>query len=219
MECHDRAMSFDVFLQGFRNGDSVSGDRANVRDALDPFIADSGDTWANLKTADGDAEVYGFDDLSTGLMFTHFSGRAIWDVLFDVARAGGFVVMPIGCPVSALDEGDVEHLPGRRGGRRVGWRRPTATCRKRLTHFPRQASPDASLRCRTFLSAYPSAQVPYWEPAFSAWESFNLVWLAGLFTGETRSCRGRRDARATNLQLLRVGFDSRRPSRHAFYNL
>lgn len=59
----------------------------------------------------GDADAYGLDDLSTGLMFTHLSGRAIWDVVFDVTRAGGFVVMPIGCPVGVLDERDAEHVP------------------------------------------------------------------------------------------------------------
>jgi hypothetical protein len=104
-------MSFDVFLQGFRNGDSANGDGAEVRKALDPFIMESGETWARVTTADGGAEAYGLDDVSTGLMFTHLSGREIWDVVFDVARAGGFVVMPVGCPVGVLDEGDIEDLP------------------------------------------------------------------------------------------------------------
>ena len=104
-------MSLDVFLQGFRNGDSANGDGAAVRKVLDPFIVESGDTWANVATVDGNAEAYGLDDVSTGLMFTHLSGREIWDVVFDVARAGGFVVMPMGCPVGVLNEADIEHLP------------------------------------------------------------------------------------------------------------
>jgi hypothetical protein len=104
-------MSLDVFLQGFRNGDSANGDGAEVRKVLDPFIVESGDTWANVATADGNAEAYGLDDLSTGLMFTHLNGHEIWNVVFDVARAGGFVVMPMGCPVGVLNEADIEHLP------------------------------------------------------------------------------------------------------------
>ena len=104
-------MSFDVYLQGFRNGESADGDGAKVRAALEPFIVDSGETSAHVAAADGGAEVHGLDDPSTGLMFAHLSGRAIWDVVFDVARAGGFVVMPMGCAVGVLGEGDIEHLP------------------------------------------------------------------------------------------------------------
>jgi len=104
-------MSFDVFLQGFRNGASANGNGAEVRKVLDPFIVESGDTWANVATADGSAEAYGIDDLNTGLMFTHLNGREIWNVVFDAAHAGGFVVMPTGCPVGVLNEVTIEHLP------------------------------------------------------------------------------------------------------------
>jgi len=56
-------MSLDVFLQGCRNGDSANGDGAEVRKVLGPFIVESGDTWANVATADGSAEAYGLDEL------------------------------------------------------------------------------------------------------------------------------------------------------------
>jgi hypothetical protein len=63
------------------------------------------------RVGDGDAEVYGVDDLSTGLMFTHLNGCEVWDVVFDVARAGGCVVMPVDGPVGVLDEVDAQHVP------------------------------------------------------------------------------------------------------------
>ncbi|MEO1058110.1 MAG: hypothetical protein AAFY28_14460 [Actinomycetota bacterium] len=104
-------MSLDVFVQGFRRGESARGDGHEVRKALERFISDSGGTWARVTTGDGDAEVYGMDDLDSGLMFTNLSGRAVWDVVFETARAGGFVVMPVGCPVGVPDERHLEHLP------------------------------------------------------------------------------------------------------------
>ena len=50
-----------------------------------------------IVTDDGEAEVYGSDP-SRGFMFTHASGRRVWDVIYNLARAAGFVVIPVGTP-------------------------------------------------------------------------------------------------------------------------
>ena len=41
---------------------------------------------------------------ATGFMFNHVDGRAAWDVIYEVAQAAGFVVMPIGCGTLLPDE-------------------------------------------------------------------------------------------------------------------
>jgi hypothetical protein len=104
-------VSLGVYLQGFRNGDSASVEGSKVWQALEPHVVDSGDTWAKVCVGDGDAEVYGVDDFSTGLMFTHLNGREVWDMVFEVARAGGCVVVPAEGPVGVLDEVDAQHVP------------------------------------------------------------------------------------------------------------
>jgi hypothetical protein len=46
------------------------------------------------------------------LMINHASGELIWQVMVDVARAAGFVIMPVGCPVCVAREEMIEDLPG-----------------------------------------------------------------------------------------------------------
>jgi hypothetical protein len=55
---------------------------------------------AHVSTPDGDAEVYRLG--GDGLMITHASGEFIWQVMVDVAVAGGYVIMPVGCAPCAL---------------------------------------------------------------------------------------------------------------------
>ncbi|MCZ3388261.1 MAG: hypothetical protein LH645_03880 [Actinomycetia bacterium] len=44
-------------------------------------------------------------------MINHASGRAVWDVMFEVAVAGGYAVLPIGCPTCIRRAEQREHLP------------------------------------------------------------------------------------------------------------
>jgi hypothetical protein len=64
-----------------------------------------------IGTADGEADVYGFDSLATDLMINHASGRAIWDVMFELARLGGYAVMPVGCGTCVTEATDPSDLP------------------------------------------------------------------------------------------------------------
>lgn len=89
--------SFDIFFQRFPEGSlSPSGVRA-VEELLAPLIEERDGAWARIRTLDGEADLYGTDTLAAHFMINHASGRAIWDVMFDLARVGGFAVMPVGC--------------------------------------------------------------------------------------------------------------------------
>ncbi len=102
-------MSFDVFLQGFERGDVAPGVPDEANRVLHPYLRFSPDGFANVVTDDGHAEVYGVG--TVGLMFTHASGRRVWDVMFDVARAGNWAIMPVGCPTCVPTLSMIAELP------------------------------------------------------------------------------------------------------------
>jgi len=62
-------------------------------------------------TADGEGDIYGLDDNDQGLVINHATGRQIWQLIVDVARAAGYAVLPVGCPVCVVDEVMIGHLP------------------------------------------------------------------------------------------------------------
>ena len=62
-----------------------------------------------MSTPDGDAEVYGLG--GDGLMITHASGEFIWQVMVDVAIAGDYVIMPVGCAVCVVHQEMMDQLP------------------------------------------------------------------------------------------------------------
>ena len=104
-------MSFDIFLQGFRRGEPEPGDGDAAMDLIAPLISQRGDDWALVATDDGEAEVFGIDQPSTGLMFSHVTGIAAWSLLFDVARSAGFAVMPVGCSMCVVSADMLHELP------------------------------------------------------------------------------------------------------------
>jgi len=104
-------VSFDIHFQRFEG--CVPGHAVDQRvlDVLEPLIVDRDRDWARIATVDGDADVYGIDDPSSGLMINHASGRAIWDVMFEVAKGGNFAVMPMGCGTLIVHEAGKAALP------------------------------------------------------------------------------------------------------------
>lgn len=96
-------MSFDIFLQRFESGEAALADGDAIMSLLNPLIADRSGSWARIVTPDGEADVYGVDDPAKGLMVNHASGRAIWDVLFELSLRGGLAVMPVGRPSAVAD--------------------------------------------------------------------------------------------------------------------
>ncbi len=104
-------MSFDIFFQRFRGKDISVGDGRRVEAFLAPIIVQRDTQWAVIRTADGEAYLYGMDTLGSNLMINHASGRAIWDVMFELACAGGFVVMPVGCGTCITEATEMSDLP------------------------------------------------------------------------------------------------------------
>jgi hypothetical protein len=104
-------MSFDVFLQAFRDGGAGRASDGAVLEILEPLVTSRREGWARVATVDGESDVFGIDDAGSGLMFVNPQGLVIWDVMVDIAKAAGFVVMPIGCGTCIVDERIVSDLP------------------------------------------------------------------------------------------------------------
>jgi hypothetical protein len=105
------SMSFDIFFQRLAGGD-LSESAAGIAEAyLAPMVKERDASWARIRTVDGEADVYGMDRLATSVMINHASGRAVWDVMFELARIGGYAVMPVGCGTCITEAVDPSHLP------------------------------------------------------------------------------------------------------------
>ncbi len=104
-------MSFDVFLQPFANGESTRSDHPSISALVTPLVVDTDQGWAHLVTSDGEADLYGYDDLASGCMINHAAGDAIWDVVVAIASVGRFAIMPVGCPTCVTDPSMLTHLP------------------------------------------------------------------------------------------------------------
>ena len=104
-------MSFDVFLQGFRSEEAGSGDGVAVMGVLAPLIENTDGGYARIVVPGGQADVYGLEDPSSGLMVNRIAGSAAWDVLVEVAKAGGFCIMPAGCAVGVPKGVALDDLP------------------------------------------------------------------------------------------------------------
>ena len=90
-------MSFDIFFLRFAQGNPSAGDDRALEEFVAPLIEERDEAWARIRTIDGKADLYGMDSLGASLMINHASGRAIWDVMFELAQVGGFAVIPVGC--------------------------------------------------------------------------------------------------------------------------
>ncbi len=103
-------MSMDVFFQGFAEGDATEGGGDRAREMLSPFVVseEPEHDFVQIVVGDGRADVYRGDD---HMMANHISGVGPWEVLFDVARANGWVVMPVGAPVCLISEDQQAQLP------------------------------------------------------------------------------------------------------------
>jgi len=69
----------------------------------------SPEAFTRVITDDGDAEVYGVG--TDGLMFIHATGRQVWRVMYEVARAVDWAIIPGGCPTCVPTPNMVAHLP------------------------------------------------------------------------------------------------------------
>lgn len=105
------SMSFDIFFRRFIGPGRLAGDPDAAEAYLAPMVKQRDRFCARIGTVDGAADVYGFERLATGVMINHASGRAIWDVMFELARIGGYAVMPVGCGTCITETVDPSDLP------------------------------------------------------------------------------------------------------------
>lgn len=106
-------MSFDIYLQRFRGGEACETDAQALEDVLAPHIAQRDDAtgFALLRLPDGDAELYGVDDLASGFMINHASGLAVFDLIVDLARLADLAIMPVGCHAAVASAQALAELP------------------------------------------------------------------------------------------------------------
>lgn len=104
-------MGFDIFVQGFKDGDAATGDGEAALAVLDPLISLREKTRARISTGDGEVEVFGIDTAAWGLMFSRPQGRQAMDLIYEVARRAGFVILPVGCGTLLTDETVRRELP------------------------------------------------------------------------------------------------------------
>src|SRR5262245_43966493 len=94
-------VGFDIFLQGFEQGEGAAGDADAASLAIAPYLVeqtlDEEHSFALLRAPDGcEADVYGLG--AAGIMVNHTNGGQVYDVLLHVATAGRWAIIPAGCP-------------------------------------------------------------------------------------------------------------------------
>jgi hypothetical protein len=108
-------VSFDVFLQRFRNGGSAEADRELLSKFLRPYLVDSGHGFHDLRFGDGHAALFGYEDLGSGFMVNHLSGKEAWNFLVQVAMEASLTILATGCPAVVPRRDLIEHLPDELG--------------------------------------------------------------------------------------------------------
>lgn len=101
-------MSFDIFLVPLDRPDAPF-DVAAVEAIL---AADArADGPPGLTTSDGGADVYGAPSAGDWLMVNHVEGVAAWQIMWELAGAGPYAVMPTGCPTFVASVNNVVTVP------------------------------------------------------------------------------------------------------------
>ena len=78
--CQAGVMSVDVFFQGFSAGQSSGHGGLEMREVLEPHVAESDGSFPRIQVGDGEADIYLRDD---GMMANHISGVGPWDLLVN----------------------------------------------------------------------------------------------------------------------------------------
>ena len=104
-------MSFDIFFQAFADGDGSVGNGDAAAAVLRPVTTVRDGSFARIVTSDGGADMFGVDALDQGVMINHASGLVVWDVMYELARVGGYAIMPVGCPTCVTSEDGLCDLP------------------------------------------------------------------------------------------------------------
>jgi|SRR5579864_324451 len=111
-------MSFDIFVQCFRDGEVATFKRTILEEIFGPYVTQRGSN-REIERVDypdrtGGAEIYGDreEDLKS-VMFTHGGGDALYDAIYRlVERIEGVVYWPdLGPCCAVTDAATLPHLP------------------------------------------------------------------------------------------------------------
>jgi hypothetical protein len=108
-------MSFDIFVQCFRNGGVATFKRAVVEEIFESFAVGYGRHRTCVRFPDGSgANIYLADgDELDSIMFNHCGGDAFFDALYQLTdRIKGVIYWPgVGVSSAITDAAVLEHLP------------------------------------------------------------------------------------------------------------
>jgi hypothetical protein len=108
-------VSYSVFLQRFRGGDSARVDNARLWELLQPYVVsyENNVKFVQLRALDGgEADLHGVDPGRTdGCRFTRYSAGEITDLMVRLAHELDLVIMPQDLPVFLVRESQRRHLP------------------------------------------------------------------------------------------------------------
>jgi hypothetical protein len=108
-------MSFDIFLQCFRDGEMVNLDRAIFEEILGRDATEFSKSFDRVIYADGGSDIYGAKDEDEigSLMFNHSGGDTFFERLHELAdRTMSVIHWPSEPGVSAVTrEETIPHLP------------------------------------------------------------------------------------------------------------
>ncbi len=103
-------MAYEVFVQAFEAGIPVLMRAEAVEPIVEPYIIARSAGFAQVKTSDGGADLYGYGD-DGGLLVANPSGGEIWELVLAIARVNGAAIIPIGEPAIVVDEEVRRELP------------------------------------------------------------------------------------------------------------
>lgn len=101
-------MSFDVFLQGFADGEPSDRGAAEIRELLAPYVVTSEGAFLRIQVGDGEADLY-LDE--GGLMANHIDGEAPWNLLVRISQVADWTILPVGCPTCLTRPEQRKDLP------------------------------------------------------------------------------------------------------------
>jgi hypothetical protein len=106
-------MSFDIFLVAFSKGEAIGADAELLDRLTRPHVLwrhQGSLRFPQIVLADGEADIYGLDDLGSGLMLNHVTGGG-WELMVTIAREARLVILPVGCRPAVASEDMLADLP------------------------------------------------------------------------------------------------------------
>ncbi|MEV6279585.1 hypothetical protein [Nocardia sp. NPDC051832] len=109
-------MSFDMFVQAFRDGNAEPMPAAAFLEVFGPHVETTEPDkryWQIHAPDGGRADIYAsiIEQGIDSVLLNHFSSGDVLDLVVEFARKAGAVIMPVGCPILLVDGSQGRHLP------------------------------------------------------------------------------------------------------------